>query len=84
MAFSLIFDPHVEKDLSKLPRELAARVFKKCQQTKDNPMRFWEKNTDRHDYHMRIGDYRVLADIDFKIKRIEVTKLGPRDSIYQK
>jgi len=84
MGFKLIFDPKVREDLGKLPKEIAQRIFKKCQETKENPMSFWKKNTDRNDYKLRVGDYRAIADIDFESKRIEVTKAGHRKSIYKR
>jgi len=31
-----------------------------------------------------VGDYRVIADINLKEKRIEVTKIGHRKNIYKK
>jgi mRNA interferase RelE/StbE len=83
MSFELIFDKPSRKDFSKLPNEIAQRIFKKCRKTRDNPMNFWEKNTDRNDYKLRIGDYRVIADIDFELKRIEVTRVGNRKNVYK-
>ncbi len=83
MGFKLIFAPSVEKDFSKLPKEVTHRIFRKCGKTKTDPFSFWEKITDRKDYKLRIGDYRAIADINFNIKRIEVTKAGHRKNIYK-
>ena len=84
MEFQLIFDPSVLKDFSKLPKGVPQRIFKKCQKTKKDPLSFWEKNTDRTDYKLRVGDYRAIADINFELKRIEVTKAGHRKNIYKR
>ena len=51
--------------------------------TKENPHRFFERLTGRTDYKIRIGDYRVIADIDDKNKKIEITVIGHRKNVYQ-
>ena len=84
MEFKLIFAASADKDLSKLPKEIAQRIFKKCQKTKGDPMRYWEKVTDGEEYKLRVGDYRAIADIYFEERRIEVTKAGHRSTVYQK
>jgi mRNA interferase RelE/StbE len=84
MTFELIFDKSSRKDFSKLPKEISQRLFKKCRKSKENPLKFWEKNTDRNDYKLRVGDYKAIADIDVGLKRIEVTKAGHRRNIYKR
>jgi mRNA interferase RelE/StbE len=83
MEFQLIFAPSVEKDFSKLPKEISRRIFKKCQETKTNPMSYWKKITDRNDYKLKVGDYRAIADINFESKTIEITKAGHRKHVYK-
>jgi mRNA interferase RelE/StbE len=83
MDFKLVFAASADKDLSKLPKEIAQKIFKKCQKTKSDPMRFWEKVTDGEEYKLRVGDYRAIADINFEQRKIEVIKVGHRKNIYQ-
>jgi mRNA-degrading endonuclease RelE of RelBE toxin-antitoxin system len=84
MDFKLVFAASADKDLSKLPKKISQRIFKKCQKTKSNPMRYWEKVTDGEEYKLRVGDYRAIADIYFEERKIEVTKVGLRETVYQK
>lgn len=51
--------------------------------TKENPHHFFERLRGRNDYRLRVGDYRVIADIDDERKRIEVTLIGHRKSVYK-
>jgi mRNA interferase RelE/StbE len=83
MEFKLIFAPSADKNLAKLPKSLAQRIFRKCQKTKGDPMRYWEKITDGEEYKLRVGDYRVISDIYFEERKIEVTKVGHRKNVYQ-
>jgi len=84
MDFQLIFANSADKELSKLPKNIAQRIFLKCQKTKNDPMRFWEKVTDGKEYKLRVGDYRAIADIDFEQKKIEVIMVGHRRNVYKK
>ncbi len=51
--------------------------------TKENPHHFFERLSGRDDYRLRVGDYRAIADIDDRKKRIEVTLIGHRKRIYK-
>ncbi len=79
--YELIFDPEAVNFLEKLPKELRQRIFNKIISTKENPFHFFERLTARADYKLRIGDYRVIADINSK--RIEITRVGHRKNIYK-
>jgi len=83
MTYTLQIDIHAGKVLTKLPRDIAQRIFRKIQETKENPDHYWIRLEGRTDYKLRIGDYRVIADIDHKQKLIQVTKIGHRKAIYE-
>lgn len=37
----------------------------------------------RKDYKLRVGDYRIIADINRNIGRIEITLIDHRKNIYK-
>ncbi len=82
MNYEVIFDDEAIDSINKLPKEIKQRIFNKIISTKDNPYHFFERLTGRKDYKLRIGDYRVIADINENIKRIEITMAGHRKNIY--
>ncbi len=82
--YKVIFDPEVIGFLAKAERNLAKRIWNKIMIAKENPHHFFERLTKRRDYKLRIGNYRVIADIDDNKRRIEVTLIGHRRSIYKK
>lgn len=51
---------------------------------KSNPFHFFERLVGRKDYGLRVGTYRVIADIDSDTKRIMLTLIGLRKNVYQK
>ena len=81
--YEVILDPEAIKFLEKSNKDLAKRIWNKIMSTKENPHRFFERLTGRTDYKLRIGDYRAIADIDDKNKKIEVTLIGHRKNVYQ-
>jgi mRNA interferase RelE/StbE len=81
--YKIIFDPKALEFLEKAEMTVAKRIWNKIMSTKTNPHHFFERLTGRKDYKLRIGDYRVIADINDNKKRIEITLIGHRKNIYK-
>ncbi|MBS3176790.1 type II toxin-antitoxin system RelE/ParE family toxin [Candidatus Woesearchaeota archaeon] len=82
--YDVIFDDEAIEFLNKLPKEIKERMFNKIIFSKENPFHFFERLAGRIDYKLRIGDYRVIADIDQGNRTIKVTIIGHRKNIYKK
>ncbi len=82
--YELIFDEKVLSFLEDLQKDLRERIFRKLQTTKENPLIYFERLAGRTDYKLRVGDYRVIADIDNNKKIICVNVIGHRKNIYKK
>jgi mRNA interferase RelE/StbE len=82
--YEVFFDPEALEFLGKLDKTLAKRFWGKIMSTKSEPHHFFERLVGRKDYKLRIGDYRVIADINDSSKRIEITLIGHRKKIYNK
>lgn len=81
--FEVIFDEEAIDFLNKLPKEIKERIYHKIITAKENPFHFFERLAGRPDYKLRIGDYRVIADIDQGNDTIKVTTIGHRKNIYK-
>ncbi len=84
MSYTLEFDEKAIEILEKLPRVIKERVFKKLQVAKEDPYHFFEKLTGRLDFKLRVGDYRVIADILDDKLQILVIYVGHRRNVYKK
>lgn len=84
MEFSIVFDKKAAKKLTRLPKDARTRIFRKIVESKVDPFVSFEKLKGRKDYKLRIGDYRVIADINKNKKRIEITKIGHKKIIHRK
>ena len=83
MSYQLIFGPDSAKFIEKLSKDLREKIFKKIYSTIDNPFHFFEQLERRTDFKLRVGDYRVIADINIALKRIEVTFVEHRKKVYK-
>ena len=83
--FAFEFKVKAAKEIEKLPPQIRKRVLKKLKfySSQKNPLRFAEKLKDRKfgEYRFRIGDYRVLFDVEDR--RIIILKVGHRKNIYK-
>ncbi|MFH1408824.1 MAG: type II toxin-antitoxin system RelE/ParE family toxin [Nanoarchaeota archaeon] len=81
--YELIFDPEALEFLEKLEKPIARRIWNKIMATKTNPFHFFERLSGRKDYKLRIGDYRIIADIFQRDKTIAITTIGRRKDVYK-
>ena len=79
-----MFDNSTIDFLNNLEKAIRERIFKKIISTKQNPFHYFERLEGREDYKLRVGDYRVIADINQKEKRIQITLIGHRKNIYKR
>lgn len=85
MKFQIIWSESAAKELKKLDRTVARRIYKKVSQLCDNPYNFdVTKMVGDPYFRLRVGDYRVVFDIQNDALRILVLKVGPRKKIYNR
>jgi len=84
MSFEVIFDPETIDFLNKLEKQIKERIYNKIISSSENPFHFFEKLAERSEFKLRIGDYRVIADINQSLNRIEIILIGHRKNVYSK
>jgi mRNA interferase RelE/StbE len=89
MAWRIEYDAGAEKDLSKLDRQIAQRIIKFLGQriaNLDDPRSIGEalKGSKLGDlWKYRVGDYRIIADIQDKVLHIYVVQIGDRKEVHR-
>ena len=84
MAFEIIWSDLAIRQLKKFERTIARRIFNKVGDLAENPHRFVQKLVNSPCYRIRVGDYRVILDIQGALLRILVLTVGHRESIYDR
>ena len=62
---------------------VAKRIIGKIESTRSDPHRFFVRLVGRTEYKLRVGDYRVIADIEENRRVIVVRSLGHRKNVYK-
>jgi len=83
MRFQIIWSEPAAEQLRKLDRQLAKRIFRKVSELQEDPYRYVTKLVGSPNYRLRVGDYRVVLDIQGSILVILVLKVGHRREIYK-
>jgi mRNA interferase RelE/StbE len=75
----------VEKELAALPDHLLSRAVARIQSLSGNP---WPRGVKKLEggsgYRIRVGDYRILYDVDSARRVITVFAVGHRRDIYRR
>ena len=79
--YKIIFDEKAIEFLEKNPS--GKRIFDKIMSAKEIPFHFFDRLKARGEYRLRVGDYRVIADINKRKKLINILVIGHRREIYR-
>ena len=84
MAFDILWSDSAARQLRKLDRTVARRIFDRVGELREDPTRHVSKLVNSPYYRLRVGDYRVILDVRRNVLRILVLKVGHRESIYER
>ncbi|MDI6708991.1 MAG: type II toxin-antitoxin system RelE/ParE family toxin [Candidatus Thermoplasmatota archaeon] len=83
MKYGILFMPIAKKRLDDLEPTIRKRVLNKLVTIQENPKRFLKWLGSIKAYSLRVGDYRVIVDLNEEEKIINVLTLGHRKKIYK-
>ena len=84
MKFQIILPKSVQKELDRLPDEIARRILSRLAALETNPRPADVKKLKGRDaWRIRVGDYRVIYEIHDRILQIIVVTVGHRREIYR-
>jgi mRNA interferase RelE/StbE len=83
-SYALDFASRVEKSLAALPEEMQYRILEELQVLTESPFAHQgvKKLKDRPGYRVRVGDYRIIYEIDTKSRVITVLTIAHRSRAY--
>ena len=84
MKYRLVYTQKAVRDIDRLDSGVKKRIGTTLLRFKDNPLQYAESltNSELGDYRFRIGDYRVIFDIEGN--DIVVLRVGHRKEIYKR
>lgn len=63
MTWTVIWSKRAEKQLDRLPKEIAIRILNKTDEVEAEPFAYLERLSNSHLYKFRVGNYRVIIDV---------------------
>ncbi|MDP2672440.1 MAG: type II toxin-antitoxin system RelE/ParE family toxin [Nanoarchaeota archaeon] len=81
--YSIIFSPLAEKQLKKLDKELQRRILDVLDRIRIRPHHFVKRLVGSPYFRLRVGNYRIILDIQNDKLVIVVVELGHRKKIYK-
>lgn len=85
-SYSLLFKSSVQKDLEDLPKPLIARILDRLEQLKSNPLP--RQSAKLHGaeqlYRLRVGDYRIVYELDTDAMLITIQYVRHRREVYRR
>ncbi|MEM2890859.1 MAG: type II toxin-antitoxin system RelE/ParE family toxin [Candidatus Hadarchaeum sp.] len=84
MTFEIRWDKKAIEVLRKLDASVSMRIVQKVDGIRSNPKRHLEALKEIGAYKLRVGDYRVIIDVDWNKRIIFVLLVGHRKNIYKR
>jgi mRNA interferase RelE/StbE len=83
LIYRVIIEEKASESLNRLDIKLKERINAKIEAAMANPHHFFERLMGREDYKLRVGDYRIIAEISEAESLITITMVGHRKDIYK-
>ncbi len=82
--YRILIERRAEKDLDDLPAKIFRQITCSIQKLAENPRLHGSKKLkdSQSDYRIRVGDYRVLYDINDRTKLVRVFRIKHRGQAY--
>jgi mRNA interferase RelE/StbE len=82
MTYEIIFADKALGQLKKLDRPIQKRIILALERIRIRPESYVTKLVGDPSYRLRVGDYRIIMDIDHNELRVLILKVGHRKNIY--
>jgi len=84
MTYDIIFSDKALRQLKKMEKNVQERIIAVLERIRIRPEAYVTKLVGDPGYKVRVGDYRVLMDINNKELHILILKVGHRKKVYDR
>jgi len=81
--YEILFSDKAKKQFKKLERNIQRRIASSLERIRIRPESYVTKLVGDLGYKLRVGNYRIIMDIDRKKIIILILKIGRRKNIYK-
>jgi len=83
--FDIRYSKQAVNFLKSGEKKLITRILKKIETLKENPVQHNSKVVEGYNeklFRIRVGDYRILYEVDYKKNQLGIVKIDKRSKIY--
>jgi mRNA interferase RelE/StbE len=83
LLYSITFSPVAKKQFDKLEPSIQERITNSLERIRINPKSYLTKLVGDEGYKFRVGDHRLIIDLEHKNLLIIIIKVGHRKNVYE-
>ncbi len=83
--YEVLLERRAEKDLKRLTRDVFERVVSRLRSLSEDPKPSGSRKItgSKNDWRVRVGEYRIIYEIDDRKKAIRVMRIRHRKEVYR-
>ncbi len=82
MTFKVLLHPKAAKELQKTEKHIQTRIIGSSKQLRENPDKIGKPLKQSDFWSLRVGDYRVIYEINPTINQVIILFVGHRSKVY--
>ena len=83
MVYRIVFTNHASKSLEKIPSDVKERIRTTLLRIQVRPFDFLDKMINHPYYKLRVGDYRIVFDLNIEKQEVYILIIAHRREVYQ-
>jgi len=82
VVFSVVLHPKADKALEKIETSIRSRIIEELRELRNHPERVGKRLKYSDFWSLRVGDYRVIYEVDRSKNQVVVLFIGHRKKVY--
>ena len=82
MTFRVLLHPKAAKEIQQIEKKTRTRIIESAKQLCENPDKLGKPLKQSDYWRLRVGDYRVICEINQNKKQVVILFIGHRSKVY--
>jgi mRNA interferase RelE/StbE len=82
VTFKVLLHPKAAKEIQKIEKQIRTRIIENAKQLHENPDKLGKPLKQSDYWSLRVGDYRVIFEINQNKKQVIILFVGHRSKVY--
>ena len=83
MSYKVLLHPKAAKELQQTEKQIRTRILENAKQLRENPDKVGKALKQSDFWSLRVGDYRVIYEIDQNKNQVVILFVGHRSKVYE-